>query len=603
MVRRTDLLRGLILALAFGGADALSSLTNGPGSGVAGIWLPGGVGLAGLLLWGLRLWPALAVGGLAAAPAYGAVGAATVPVVVANVLAVVVAAWAIRRMGADPHLGRLGDVMRFALGCLVGAIPFGALGITMLLAFGTRDPGPTEGLVALWIMSTITGFIVVGGAIIVMALRLRHPLAMQRIVELALLGAASAALAWAAFVMGHGVALLPLILTTSLLAGRGGPRGGALASLIFFGFASWSVVDGAGPFGGDTLLARSLTYQVGVVVIGIGLQAIGAIGSGEPGSAPCTPSRALAVGLLLGGALSLGVSEAVVMPELIVLANKAQITLLSMTIALIVVLGALAGTGVRGHVATLRTAGRRFWIPAVIAGIAVFGAEELFLLTVSSLPVIEAVVLASVAPILLLLVGVVRGMVRPTALLVVGLVAVLGGFYCLTPGQTWLGGITAPGVWLGIASSVCTAVALVALSACRPHASAGPVSLVLFASAAVSALVLCLSLGIVPGDLLFQREAIVGGVLYAAIAGALIPIVVATWAVPLLGATRVAAFEVLAPVAGVCAALAWNEVDLSAWTAVGVVLVAAGLIIGLRSHADSHEVPQGPPEPHFFSHS
>ena len=156
---------------------------------------------------------------------------------------------------------------------------------------------------------------------------------------------------------------------------------------------------------------------------------------------------------------------------------------------------------------------------------------------------------------------------------------------------------------MGIASSVCTAVALVALSACRPHASAGPVSLVLFASAAVSALVLCLSLGIVPGDLLFQREAIVGGVLYAAIAGALIPIVVATWAVPLLGATRVAAFEVLAPVAGVCAALAWNEVDLSAWTAVGVVLVAAGLIIGLRSHADSHEVPQGPPEPHFFSDS
>lgn len=602
-MRRADVLRGVALAVAFGGADALSSLTNGAGSGVAGIWLPGGIGLAGLLVWGLRLWPALVVGGLAAAPAYGAVGAATVPVVAANTLAIVVAAWAIRRLGADPHLGRLGDVVRFTAGCLVGAIPFGTLGITMLLAFGTRDPGTTEGLVALWLLSTITGFIVVGGAITVIALRLRHSMSPQRIVEVLVLGAGTAALAWMAFVLGYGVALLPLILVTALLAGRGGPRGAALAALIFFGFASWTVIDGGGPFGGDTLVTRSLTYQTAVIVIGVGLQAIGAIGSGEPGCAPDRPSRALALGLLVGGSLSLGISEAVVTPELITVAKKAQITLLSMTIALIVVAGALAGTGLRGHVATMRTAGRRFWVPAVIAGIAVFGAEELFLLALSSVPVIEAVVLASVAPILLLLVGVVRRQVRPTVLLVVGVLAVLFGFYCLTPGQTWFGGVTALGVWMAIGSSVCTAIALLAMLACRPHASSGPVSLVLFAGAALSALVLCLSLGIIPGEIVFEREAVLGGVLYVAIAGALIPVVVATWAVPLLGAMRVAAFEVLAPVIAVFAALAWGDSAVNEWTVIGVLLVVLGLIVAFRSHAAAHDDGHGPPEPAFFSHS
>lgn len=602
-MRRGDLMRGLILAIAFGGADALSALTNSQGSGIAGIWLPGGIGLAGLLLWGIRLWPAIALGAVVAAPAYGALGAATIPVIAANVLAIMVAAWAIRALGADPRLGRLGDVARFALGCLVGAVPFGVLGITALLTLGPRDPGSTGGLVALWLLSTITGFIIVGGALTVLALRLRHPLARQRIIEVCALATATAVFAWMAFVAGWGVALLPLILTTALLAGRGGPRGAALASLIFFGFASWTVVAGGGPFGGGTVLTRSLTYQTAVILIGIGLQAIGAIGSGEPGSAPATPSRSLALGLLVGGAMSLGLSEAVVAPEIILVAKKPQITLLSMTIALIVVIGALAGTGLRGHVRTLRVAGHRFWVFAVVAGLAVFGAEELFLMALTSIPVIEAVVLASIAPILLLIVGVARREVRPSLLLSVGLIAVLGGFYCLTPGQTWLGGIGAAGVWLAAASSACTAVALLAMAACRPRATSGPVALVLFGSATVAALALCLALGIVPGGIVFSREEVMGGVLYMALAGALIPIVVATWAVPLLGATRVAAFEVLAPAIAVVAALAWGEASVDGWTVAGVALVVAGLVIGLRTHAGAHDDAHGPPEPQFFSHS
>ena len=46
------------------------------------------------------------------------------------------AAWAIGRLGTDLRLGRLGDVARFGLGCLVGAIPMGLLGVLTLLSLG-----------------------------------------------------------------------------------------------------------------------------------------------------------------------------------------------------------------------------------------------------------------------------------------------------------------------------------------------------------------------------------------------------------------------------------------------------------------------------------
>jgi hypothetical protein len=114
----------VLLAAAFALADALSALTSGPGSGVAGIWIPGGIGLAGLLLGGLGLWPALVVGGLAAAPAYGALGAATVPIVLANTVAVLVAAWAIGRARTDLRLGLARDILRH--GELVASDPAAA---------------------------------------------------------------------------------------------------------------------------------------------------------------------------------------------------------------------------------------------------------------------------------------------------------------------------------------------------------------------------------------------------------------------------------------------------------------------------------------------
>ena len=199
-----------MLGAAFGAADGLAALTSSPGSGVAGIWVPGGIGLAGLLIGGIGLWPALVVGGMAAAPAYGPLSAASVPIVLINALAVVMAAWAIHRLGTDTRLGRLRDVARFVAGSLVAAIPLGALGIATLLAIGSTEEGATGSVVALWILSTATGFLVVGGAVTVLGRRWRDPIPGPRLVEAAVGLAAVAGLSYAVFSDEWGGLLLVL---------------------------------------------------------------------------------------------------------------------------------------------------------------------------------------------------------------------------------------------------------------------------------------------------------------------------------------------------------------------------------------------------------
>jgi drug/metabolite transporter (DMT)-like permease len=171
---------------------------------------------------------------------------------------------------------------------------------------------------------------------------------------------------------------------------------------------------------------------------------------------------------------------------------------------------------------------------------------------------------------------------------VAGLVVVLLGFYAVTPGDGWFSGLTSMGLWLGVGSSVCTAVLLLALAACRHRAGPGPTVAVAFVVAVVSAAVLCAVLGVLPGPALWGSEQAVGGILYVGVIGTLVPVLLATWAVPVLGATRVAVFEVLAPAIAVVAALAWGEAAIGASQAAGIVLLLTGVALGVRMHSPAH---------------
>ena len=581
-------LRMAILAVAFGGVDGLSSLTSAPGSGIAGIWVPGGVALAGLLLGGMSLWPGIIIGGLAAAPAYGVIGASTVPVVLANTAAVVLAAWAIRRLGTDLRLGRMGDVARFLLGSLVGAVPMGAVGVASLLALGPAEEDPTGSVVSLWLLSTVTGFVVVGGAIVVLWLRRRDAVAPSRLLESLVELLVVAALAFAVFIDEWGGLILLLLLAASLVAARGGPRAAALASVLVFSFAASAVLAGGGPFGGESLTGRSLTYQTAVMVLAVGMQGLGALGSGEPGAVPGAPGRALAIGLLAAGGLALGLAEGIVTPEVILLTPKQQVTLIGLVMGLVVVAGAIAGTGLRGHAAGMRHAGPRWWAYAALAGVALFGTEELFLMSLATIDVTRAIVLASLAPVILLIVAMARREVPVTATVIGSVVVVLLGFYAIAPGEGWLSGFGSAGVWLGLGSSVSAAVMLLALFECRRTAGTGPTVLVAFAVGALAAVVLCAATGTIPGPDVWGREEVMGGILYVGIVGTLVPVVLATWAVPVLGAAWVSLFEVLAPPIAVLAALAWGESAVGAWQAAGIVLLIIGIALGARAHSGDH---------------
>jgi len=582
------LLRAAVLTVAFAGSDVLSSLTSAPGSGIAGIWVPGGVALAGLLLGGISLWPAIVVGGLAAAPAYGVIGASTVPVVLANAAAVLVAAWAIRRLGTDLRLGRIGDVARFLLGAAAGAVPLGAAGVAALLVLGPVETDPTGSVVSLWILSTITGFVVVGGAACVLWCRRRDAVPVRRLVEVLGLLVITAALAFAVFVDEWSGLTLVLLLVASVVAARGGPRAAALASILVFSFAAIAVLDGGGPFGGDSVTGRSLTYQTAVLVMAVGMQGLGALGSREPGATPGTPGAGLAIGLLVAGGLALGLAEGVVTPEVIQLVPKAQVTLIGLLMGLVVVVGAVAGTGPAGHVEALRAARGRWWAYGAVAGIALFGAEELFLMALSKSDTTRAIVLASLAPVILLIVAMARRQVPMTAAVIGSIVVVILGFYVITPGEGWLDGLGSAGLWFGLGSSVATAVLLLSLLECRRTAGTGPTMLVAFGVAALCAFVLCATTGVLPGPDVWGREGVMGGILYVAIIGTLVPVVLATWAVPVLGAAWVALFEVLAPPIAVMAAIAWGESGLSPWQAAGIVLLLVGVALGARVHPGDH---------------
>lgn len=581
-------IRVIVLAAAFGGADVLSSLTSAPGSGVAGIWVPGGIALAGLLLGGIALWPAIVIGGLAAAPAYGVIGASTVPVVLANTAAVVISAWVIRRLGTDLRLGRIGDVARFLLGSITGAVPMGLAGVAALLTLGPGDDGPVASVVGLWLLSTLAGFVVVGTAICVLWLRRRDPLPSAQRAEVAGLLVITGALAYVVFVAGAAGLTLVLLLSASLVAARGGPRAAAITSIIVFSCAAAAVLEGSGPFGGESLIGRSLAYQTAVVVMAVGMQGLGALRSGEEGNVPGTPGTMLAIGLLAAGGLALGISEGVVTPEVILVVPKAQVTLIGLLMGLVVVIGAVAGSGLTRQVEELRRATPRWWVFAAVAGVALFGAEELFLVSLANIDTVRAIVLASLAPVLLLAVAMVRREVPVTALVLSSIAVVLLGLYAISPGQGWGLALDSVGMWAGLGSSVSAAVLLTALFQCRRTAGTGPTVLVAFTVGVISAGILGLATGVLPDIGVWDSPQVIGAILYIAIVGTLVPVVVATWAVPVMGAAWVSLFEVFAPPIAVLAALAWGEVTLEAWQGAGMLLLLAGIALGVRAHSRAH---------------
>jgi len=582
------LVRAIPLGVAFALADWVSSLTTQAGSPVAGIWFPGGIALAGLVIGGIELWPALLVGGSITSPIWNGFSATSIPIVATNVAAAVIIALLLRRFRVRPTLDRLVDVLGLAGASVIGAVPMNAIALFLLGVTGKLPDDRLDATVALWILSSVTGYIVVGGALLVLyANRHTRPRPWEWVEAVLLLGVLVAV---SIAVFPHGIGALEIVLfaVAALTAGRLGPPGAAIASLVLFGFAADPVLSGGGPFGGSTVMQRSLSYQVAVLTLAVGIQAIGALGSGSPDAAPSVPGRIVAFILLSVGGILLGLGQAVVAITLISEIDPPQIALVAMCIALIVLMGVIAGTGPRVHVRALRTAGRAWWIGAVVTGLALVASEELYLNAASRIEVTSAVALASLAPVVLLILGVVLARTVPPAGALISSFLAAVGVVALLVGGEHARGFDQAAVFMALGAAVCVAVVLIGLSFCRARTSAAPIMAVVFTVSTAGALVLCLVTARLPDVSVFTDETLVGGFFYLGIAGILLPALVSTWAIPVLGAQRTAMFEVIAPIVAIIAAKVWLGTNVASLEYVGIAVIVGSVVLSVRLHRPEH---------------
>ena len=581
-------MRAIPLAAAFAVADWLSSLTTQSGSPVAGIWFPGGIALAGLVIGGLDLWPALLIGGSVTSPIWNGFDATSIPIVATNVAAAVIITLLLRRFHVHTTLDRLVDVLGLAGAAFIGAVPMNAIALTMLGVTGKLPEGRMDATAALWILSSVTGYIVVGGGLLVLYGNRRRRPSLRTAVEASVLLAVLVLVTIAVFPFGIGALEIVLFAVAAITAGRLGPPGAAVASLVLFGFAAEPVLSGGGPFSGATVMQRSLSYQIAVLTLAIGIQAIGALGSGRDDAAPSVPGRIVAFVLLTSGGVLLGLGQAVVAIDLIMRVHPAQIALVALCIALIVLLGVIAGTGPRTHLMALRQSGRPWWIAAVITGVALVGSEELYLNAASRIEVTSAVALASLAPVVLLIIGVVSARAVPPAGVLISSFLAVVGVVALIAGGEHERGFDRGAVFMALGAAGCLAVALIGLSFCRARTSPAPIMAVVFTVSTLGALVLCLATAELPDVSVFTDETLVGGFFYLGIAGILLPALVSTWAIPVLGAQRTAMFEVIAPIIAVIAARVWLGIDLAALEYVGIAVIIASVVVSVRLHRPEH---------------
>jgi len=288
------------------------------------------------------------------------------------------------------------------------------------------------------------------------------------------------------------------------------------------------------------------------------------------------------------GGILLGLGQAVVAIRLISEIHPPQIALVAMCIALIVLMGVIAGTGPRMHLRALRFAGRPWWIGAVVAGLALVASEELYLNAASRIEVTSAVALASLAPVVLLIIGALsaRGIPPAGALISSFLAAV--GVVALIAGGEHERGFDEAAVFMALGAAACVAVVLIGLSYCRARTSPAPIMAVVFMVSTLGALILCLAGNDLPDLSVFTDEALVGGLFYLGIAGILVPSLMSTWAIPVLGAQRTAMFEVIAPIIAVVAARVWLGTNVSSLEYVGIAVIIASVVVSVRLHRPEH---------------
>jgi len=162
------------------------------------------------------------------------------------------------------------------------------------------------------------------------------------------------------------------------------------------------------------------------------------------------------------------------------------------------------------------------------------------------------------------------------------------GVVALLVGGEHARGFDQAAVLMALGAAVCVAVVLIGLSFCRARTSPAPIMAVVFTVSTAGALVLCLVTAKLPDVSVFTDETLVGGFFYLGIAGILLPALVSTWAIPVLGAQRTAMFEVIAPIVAIIAAKVWLGTNVASLEYVGIAVIVGSVVLSVRLHRPEH---------------
>ena len=247
------------------------------------VWPATGVALAALLLLGRGVWPGIALGAFAANLAVNEPLLTAAGVAAGNTLEAVLAAWILTRLGVEPSLHRLRDVVILLLGAaLASTFVSATIGVLCLCASGLHPWSAARSLWLTWWVGDAISDLVVAPVILVWAAALRRGVDRRRVPE--------------------GIVLLVITVLISIGVLAGGTMGTHEYPLHYLMFPAvvWAALRLR------VLGATAVTFLVWVLAIASTLRGLGPLALATPHDSLLMLQLFMAVlactGLLLGAA-------------------------------------------------------------------------------------------------------------------------------------------------------------------------------------------------------------------------------------------------------------------------------------------------------------
>jgi PAS domain S-box-containing protein len=258
----SDLLKTLLLGIAYYVAAQLSLRLALVGENITPLWPPTGIALVGFLLRGRRLWPGVAIAAFAVNLPISASAVAAAVTAVGNTLAPLAAATLLLRVGFRPQLDRLRDALAIVFAALGSTLLSATIGAATLLVSGAITDEQFPGAWSVWWAGDAMGILVVAPFLLTLTTIREHPIPRGwKILEaIALVGILFGI---SSLIVVTGLPILFLLFPVlGWAAWRFQQPGAAPAALLVTLFATWAVVEERGVFAGLRLSEKMFTLQV-----------------------------------------------------------------------------------------------------------------------------------------------------------------------------------------------------------------------------------------------------------------------------------------------------------------------------------------------------